>query len=237
MPACPIAKPGGFGSHPPAPFPLGFRRRDKASDDSDDGRVDDFISNLDLTLIGGMSDIGPLLLDTASDRSEDILTSLGIPEKSDFSAQANDRAAAYAKSRSAEMVKQIDESTRKRLRDIISDELEDGSMREDIIGDILELGLFGEECAELIADTEIAMATGQGALVGYKEARAAGVKMEKIWVTDADPCDICQENADAGAIDIDDESPSGDQCETAHPKCECHTEFVVEDNSVEDDDV
>ncbi len=95
---------------------------------------------------------------------------------------------------------------------------------------------FSEERATLIADTEVAMANGQGALAGYREAQAAGVKLKKIWVTDDDPCDECQENADAGAIDVDDEFPSGDDAEIAHPGCRCHTESVVEYDEHEDDD-
>jgi hypothetical protein len=34
---------------------------------------------------------------------------------------------------------------------------------------------FGEDRATVIADTEVAMANGQGALAGYKEAKAAGM--------------------------------------------------------------
>ena len=67
----------------------------------------------------------------------------------------------------------------------------------------------------------------------YKEAKAAGVKLKKIWVTDTDPCDECQANGDAGAIPIDDEFPSGDDAETAHPGCKCHTESVVEEGEEE----
>ena len=72
---------------------------------------------------------------------------------------------------------------------------------------------------------------GQGALAGYKEAKAAGVKLKKIWVCDSDPCPICEENQDAGEIEVEDDFPSGDDAETAHPSCLCHTESVVEDDS------
>jgi hypothetical protein len=42
-------------------------------------------------------------------------------------------------------------------------------------------------------------ATGQGAEAGYREAKAAGVKIQKIWVTD-DPCEDCNSNSD---VEID----------------------------------
>jgi hypothetical protein len=110
-------------------------------------------------------------------------------------------------------------------------------MREDIIDSIMDANIFSEKRATLIADTEVAMANGHGALAGYKEAKAAGVKLKKIWViADGDCCDECDENAEAGAIDVEDEFPSGDDCETAHPGCRCHTESVVEDDDKEDGD-
>jgi hypothetical protein len=146
------------------------------------------------------------------------------------------RAAAYAQRRSAELVTDIDESTRDMLRTKIAAGLESGAMREDIIDDILDSDIFSDERATLIADTEIAMANGQGALAGYKEAKAAGVKLKKVWVCDSDPCPICEDNQDAGAIEVEDEFPSGDDAETAHPGCLCHTESVVEDDDKESDD-
>jgi hypothetical protein len=177
-----------------------------------------------------------MLSDTASDRASDELLSLGISEESSFFDHANTRAAAYASGRSAELVKQIDESTRDMLRTKIAAGLEAGAMREDIIDEIMASDIFSEKRATLIADTEVAMANGQGALAGYKEAKAAGVKLKKIWVCDSDPCPICEENQDAGEIEIEAEFPSGDDAETAHVNCLCHTESVVDDDEKDSDD-
>jgi hypothetical protein len=52
-------------------------------------------------------------------------------------------------------------------------------MREEIIDEILDSNIFSEDRARLIADTEVAMANWQSALAGYKEAKAAGVKVKK----------------------------------------------------------
>jgi len=49
---------------------------------------------------------------------------------------------------------------------------------------------------------------------------------KKIWYCGSDPCPICEENQDAGAIDVEDDFPSGDDAEIAHPGCLCHTESV-----------
>jgi hypothetical protein len=200
---------------------------------ADDSETDGIVSALDLKLLEGLTATHPWIEDVASDRAESELVSLGISEKSDFFDHANDRAAAYAEQRSAEMVTQIDESTRNMLRAKIAAGLEAGAMREDIIDSIMESDIFSEKRATLIADTEVAMANGQGALAGYKEAKAAGVKLKKVWVCDSNPCDICEENQDAGEIEVESEFPSGDDAETAHPGCLCHTESVVEDD---DDD-
>jgi Phage Mu protein F like protein len=202
-------------------------------DDSSDKQADNIVSGLDLTTFGALDGSEWMLSDVAQDRAQDELLSLGISAQSDFFDHANTRAADYAAGRSAELVKNIDESTRDMLRTKIAAGLEAGSMREDIIDDIMESDVFSEKRATLIADTEVAMANGQGALAGYKEAKAAGVKLKKIWVCDSDPCPICEENQDIGEIEVESEFPSGDDCEVAHVNCLCHTESVVED---EDDD-
>jgi hypothetical protein len=206
----------------------------KADDNEDE--ADGIVRGLDLTTLGGLIGIESMLADTAWDRGSDVLLSLGISDQSDFFDHANDRAAAYAKKRAAELVTDIDDSTRDMLRTAIADGLAAGELREDIIDDIMESDIFSEVRATLIADTEVAMANGQGALAGYKEAKAAGVKLKKVWICTDDPCDDCQENEDIGPIPVDESFPSGDDAEVCHPFCRCHTESVVEDDDNEDDD-
>ncbi len=85
--------------------------------------------------------------------------------------------------------------------------------------------------ADLIARTEIANANSQSSLEGYKGAREDGVDVKKEWLLGPDPCPICEENAAAGPIDLDDEFPSGDDAPTAHPNCECALMPVVIESS------
>jgi hypothetical protein len=61
----------------------------------------------------------------------------------------------------------------------------------------------------LIAETEIASANSEGALAGYEEAANEGISVKKSWLILDDACDDCQENADAGAIDLDESSQPG----------------------------
>lgn len=208
-----------------------FAKLAKADSDDESLRI---VNDLDLSLFGGLSAVHPWIEDVASDRAGDVLASLGISSESDFFDHANTRAADYAATRSAELVSDIDESTRNMLRSKIAAGLESGAMREDIIADIMDGDIFDEERATRIADYEVAAANGAGAQNGRREAINAGVKLKKIWVPDDDPCPICQENADAGPIDNEDEFPSGDLTEIAHNNCECHTESVVEDDDDEE---
>jgi hypothetical protein len=204
--------------------------------DSDDEKADGIVSALDLTAFSGLSGSEWMLSDTATDRAEHELLSIGISKESDFFDHANDRAAAYAKDRAAELVTDIEDSTRDMLRRKIASGLEAGAMRENIIDDIMSSEIFSKARATLIADTEIAMANGQGALAGYKEAKAAGVDLRKIWVVaGGDCCDLCEDNADAGPIEIEDDFPSGDDAEPGHPNCRCHTESVVAEDDAHED--
>jgi hypothetical protein len=57
----------------------------------------------------------------------------------------------------------------------------------------------------------------------------------KIWVCDSDPCDVCSENQDAGEMEVEDDCPSGNDAEAAHPGCLCRTESVVEESDSSDD--
>lgn len=141
----------------------------------------------------------------------------------------NRQAVAYAQQRAAELVTDIEDSTRDELRGIIARGIDAGATRDDILEEIEGSRLFSEDRAALIADTEIRMANGQGRLEGYRAARDAGVKLKKVWVTDGDPCPSCQENEDAGPIDLDESFPSGDDIDPAHPNCYCSTTTEIEE--------
>jgi hypothetical protein len=69
------------------------------------------------------------------------------------------------------------------------------------------------------------------AAVKYEAARGyfrgvrdgfSGTGFTKTWITtSADPCDNCQDNEDAGPIDVDDVFPSGDDYPALHQNCNC----------------
>lgn len=149
--------------------------------------------------------------------------------------QINERVAAWADDRAAELVSQVDETTRDAIRDAVADGLADGLTAEEIadriegLSDAGGLSAFSDGRAALIANTEIANANSQGALAGYREAQASGVSVLKEWlIADENVCDDCKDAADEGPVDleyvfeaVDTDAPPG------HPWCRCAISPVV----------
>lgn len=140
--------------------------------------------------------------------------------------QVNDRAVTWANARAAELVsvngdRNLVEGTRNGIRQLITQGLADNLSAREIAQSIREGYSFSIERATNIAHYEIASANSHGALEGYREAMAQGLKLGKGWSTDLDPCPTCQSNADVGIIPLEEEFPSGDMAPAAHPHCEC----------------
>lgn len=70
--------------------------------------------------------------------------------------------------------------------------------------------------ALVIAQTEMSRAVSVATRDRYETAGVGQVE----WLV-AEGCEVCQENADAGPIDIGDTFPSGDSEPPAHPNCMC----------------
>lgn len=157
------------------------------------------------------------------------LAQLGVTMRSELVNQVNDRSVDWAEQNAADLVSGIEEATRDMLRGTIASGLADGLSAEEIASSIEDGYAFGEERSQLIAETEIASANSEGALAGYVEAAAEGISVKKSWLILDDACDDCQENADAGAIDLDDMFPTGDEAPPAHPNCRCVLVPEVED--------
>jgi len=84
---------------------------------------------------------------------------------------------------------------------------------------------------ELIAQTEMSRAVAVASRELYEES---GVELVE-WLV-ADPCDLCQENADVSPIRIDETFPSGDTEPPAHPNCVCDiAPYVVDTRNIGED--
>ena len=79
-----------------------------------------------------------------------------------------------------------------------------------------------------IAQTEMSRAVAVASRELYEES---GVELVE-WLV-ADPCDLCQENADVSPIGIGDTFPSGDTEPPAHPNCVCDiAPYVVDTRDI-----
>ena len=186
----------------------------------DEGRhtVDDFVQNLDLGLTSGeVDDLFKEYAQVASDSGDIAFAQIG--SDGDMFEQINAAAEAWARDHAATLVSQVGDTTRDLVRAAIADGTANGLSTDEIAANIEELGAFSPERSALIANTEIAAANSHGALEGYRAAVDDGVAVKKAWLLGADPCDICLDNADAGAIDLDEDFPSGDDAPPGHPRC------------------
>lgn len=156
---------------------------------------------------------------------------------------ANTYAADYAKDRGAEMIGKryddagnlvdnpkaewrITDETREGVRKMLAQGIADGWTLDDFTANLASDYAFSPARAELIARTETRLADSRGQVAAWQES---GVVAKKEWLfSDDGPCDDCQENADAGPIDIDDDFPSGDDAPPLHPNCRCVVAPVVE---------
>lgn len=68
----------------------------------------------------------------------------------------------------------------------------------------------------MIAQTELARAVSSASLDTYRYNGVPG----KSWLT-FNPCPICQRNADAGSIPLDQTFPGGAAFPPQHPMCRC----------------
>ncbi len=167
------------------------------------------------------------LTDVATESGQLAYASIG--SDADVFDQVNALAESWAATESSQLVSNISETTRSMLQRTIAGGIDAGLTVDEIAALIEDSGAFSAQRARLIAETEVAAANSHGALAGYQAARDSGVSVKKEWLLGGNPCDACQENADAGAIDLDDEFPSSDDAPPGHPGCQCALSPVVED--------
>jgi hypothetical protein len=145
---------------------------------------------------------------------------LGDETPVDITSQLDDKALEWAEQRSAELVVDVDDTTRNLLRGEISDAIENGWSPDELRNAIMGNQGFSDSRAMTIARTEMADAHIQGNLAGWG---ASGVVVGKRSVMSDlhDEPDVCNECADEGVIPLDQPFASGDDGPPYHPNCEC----------------
>lgn len=140
--------------------------------------------------------------------------------------QVHVQAVKYAKSRTGELITEIEESTRDLIKNDLALALEEGWGNTEIRDALMENYAFSETRANMVARTELAFADVQGNIAGWKES---GVVKSKQWISSAGCCDNCAA-LDNVTVDLDDQFPDGGgDGPPFHPNCECDVIPIVED--------
>lgn len=182
--------------------------------------------------------VGEILAAMAQEGGTMALRQVGVTANESITAQVNTRAVLFAQDRGAELVTDIEATTREQLRSVVTEAIEEGWSNTQTRAAIRDSFSFSDSRADMIARTEIAKADARGNFIAYQES---GVVSGKTWLlsNDHDQDDECNDNADAGIIDLDDAFPSGDTEPPAHPNCECDFAPVVDqqpDDASSDDE-
>ena len=108
---------------------------------------------------------------------------------------ANENAIEWAEEHAAELVTQIEETTRDGVRRIVESALEQGLTNDELADAIEEAHEFGADRAEMIARTETARASIAGNVEGW---RSSGVVDGKQWMLAQDEyCKACEAMSEA----------------------------------------
>lgn len=146
----------------------------------------------------------------------------------------NKAAAAWAKKYAAQFIKEIDATTKDRIRTAISNFVETEGVT---IGDVMSLLPFDEERSRTIAITEITRAYGEANQLGANELAKEfpDVTVTKTWFTNSDDlvCEICAP-LDGQTVEYDSgwgedgaDDPEGILQPPAHVNCRCWTSYTT----------
>lgn len=142
------------------------------------------------------------------------------------------RAVAFLENRGAELITQINETTRRETNRILTNGLRNGESYTEIAEQlrrkfedyrIPKPQQHIRDRAELIAVQEMGDAYEQGSLDTARELRSLGVSVEKSLLTVGDDRldDLCRADAAAGWIPLETPYPSGRQRPPIHVACRC----------------
>ncbi|WP_428491698.1 phage portal protein [Rhodopila sp.] len=206
---------------------MAIMRKADETDDERKARADKIADQLNFDF-GDLNALSGPMSDVAVDAAGVALDNTGATMGTGLFGQVSQKSVSWAQDHAADLVTQITDSTRDKLRAVIADGLQDTDIHG-IADRIAASAPFSDERALLIANTETAIASGQGALTGLHQARDLGIKIKKQWLDDPTACPICVGNAEDGPIDLDDVFSSGDSTVPAHPRCSCAITSIIED--------
>jgi len=149
----------------------------------------------------------------------------------------NPRAVAYLKEHGAEMVANINDTTRDRIRELVMQGAQEGLSYTEVAysiekefkefggGDVIDILMDNQKWsrAERVAVTELGNAYEQGNQIVVADLTAGGLVMEKSWLTVGDSLvdDLCRRNQAEGWIPNENAFSSGHMQPLSHPMCRC----------------
>jgi hypothetical protein len=218
----------------------------KAADDGDAAKkAKAAIDKLDLNWSALADTTEPYLVAVAVAGGDAAAKGLDVDLADDFGAGMRERATEWASQRAAEMVGmkvvdgelkpnpnafwRIDQTTRTLIQANVTAAIENGDSTQQLANRLQNAFAFSSERAEMIARTEIAKADVAGALIGWKET---GLVIGKNWLTDGNPCPVCQSHEDDGPVPLDFVWEDGVVGPPDHPHCECVLTTVLEGEHV-----
>ena len=162
----------------------------------------------------------------------------GDVDDTDLISEANEGARDYASERAAELVgsgqQSIAETTREKLRSILTQSFEGETNANDLIDDIQGSGIFSEARATMIARTEVNRAELGGNIAAWKQM--GNVSLVD-WVNGEEACDDCQQFEDNGPYTLEE---AEDLLDETHPNCKCglvpHTPDEDDADEAQDED-
>lgn len=177
------------------------------------------------------------LVEAYKENAKQALLDVGVRADSSMLDLLDEHALEYAETRSAQLVGMrhtkrgklvpnpnpkyaVSELTREGLRDTIAVAVEEGWSARDLADEIMDSYEFSASRAETIARTELAFAHTEGNMQGWRESGVVE-KKQSILGSEHDMDDVCDDNASAGAIPLDEPFPSGHMTAPYHPNCVC----------------
>lgn len=129
-----------------------------------------------------------------------------------------EQAISYAEKHCATLVTQMDEETKRRLAQVVSEGIKNKrgvpGLARDIRGEFRHMRRYR---AQMIARTETNDALSQAFMDKAHDMNIDG----KEWVTGGEPCEICEDNEAEGVVPINHVFSSGHERPPAHPNCCC----------------
>lgn len=181
--------------------------------------------DFDWTKLG--DDLEPILAAIAQDGAVQGLVQVGSKTTAELLDQVNEKAVEWAEKHAADLVTQLADTTKTRLRGDLAASIELGMSVQDIAAVLEKDYEFSEQRAELVANTERAFADVRGNCIGYAESGVVG-GLE--WVTanegDEKVCPDCEMN-DGASVPMDEDGnatepfPDGSTTAPGHPECRC----------------